>query len=173
LEDDLFVQLEREEADAEADLALGVVLIVLVKHRVVKVAVLNPEVFVSRRAFDVFGVNAGHAVAEFDTENLVAALVVEADAAPILPKVLAINEGLFPFAVSADEDGLLWGATAFGREFLIPSVALFEEDTIARLLITRGFREGFPRGGGVSAIVGIVTSRLTDVNRFSFGGSGE
>ena len=102
LHDDFLVGFPREEADAEADLALRVVLVAPVKQGVAEEAVFNPKVFLGGSALGVFGVDAGHAAGEFDAHDLVAALVVETDTGAVLLEILAVNEGLIALPIGTD-----------------------------------------------------------------------
>ena len=169
LHDDPLAEFPREKADAEADLALGVVLVVLVEQRVVEVAVLDPEVFLGGGAFGVFSVDAGNAAGKFEADDLVAAFVVEADAGAVLLEVLAVNEGFFSFTVGADEDGLFRRAAAFGGEFLVPGVTAFEQDAVAGLILDGRFGKRLPRRGCGSAGSVVVAGGLADVDGFRVG----
>ena len=141
-----------------------------IEQRVTEVAVLDPEVFLRRRALGILGVDAGHTAGKFEADDLVAALIIKADAGAVLFEVLAVDEGFLSLAVGADEDRFLRGAAAFGSEFLVPSVTLFEQDAVAGLKFDgRRFGERLPRGGGGGASGVVVTGGLADVDGFCVG----
>lgn len=91
----------REETDADANLALRVVLVMLVMERVAKEAVLDPELFAIGRTFRILGIDPCHAAREFDPCDFESFLINQVNAGPVLFEVFAVDHRLV--AVSAGE----------------------------------------------------------------------
>ena len=163
-EDDVVGGFVGEEADAEADLADGVVLVVLVVKRIVEVTVLDPEIIPIGRADGIFRVDAGHAAVEFDADDFISGLVDEVNATPILRVVESVNERFVPRAVGADVNRIARRAAALGLKFLAPCVAAFQQNGVARVQCdARGLRECLPGRGAGEAVVRVVARRLAHV----------
>ena len=74
-EHDFICQFKREEANTQSNFTLGVVFVMLVEQRIVKVTIFNPDEFFGWTTGRVFAIDAGHAAVEFEADKFETALI--------------------------------------------------------------------------------------------------
>ena len=98
----------------------------LIKKRVVKIAVLDPNKFLGWATIRIFSVNAGHAAVEFYAKNLVTALIGQMNAKQILGVILSIDNRFGTLAIGTNDNRLVRSPAPLGGKLLVPSISPFQ-----------------------------------------------